>query len=91
MMPATSPSLLSSPPSPPDDNADHIRRRQIFLLDVRARRGPVFRRQQSAFFGQDHPAIAPPVRQHALVVDQVVALLGGEDPRMRFVKPSRKA
>ena len=46
---------------------------EIFLLDPRPRRGAVFRRQQAALFGQDHPAIAPPVRQHALVVDEVVA------------------
>ena len=41
---------------------------------------------RSALFGQYHPAIAPPVRQHALIVDEVVALLGGEDARMRFIE-----
>src|SRR5258707_8563273 len=72
--------------SPPDDDADHVRRRQIFLLDGSARRGTVFRRQQPALLGQYHPAIAPPVRQHAVVVDEVVTLLGGEGARMRFVE-----
>ena len=28
-----------------DDDADHVRRRQIFFLDLRARRRPVFRGQ----------------------------------------------
>src|SRR5258705_5775362 len=69
-----------------DDDADHVRRRQIFLLDGSARRGAVFRRQQPALLGQYHPAIAPPVRQHAAVVDEVVTLLGGEDARMRFIE-----
>src|SRR5260370_21516766 len=72
--------------SPPDDDADHVRRRQIFFLDLSPRRGAVFRRQQPAFLGKDHPAIAPPVRQHALIVDAVVALLGGADPRMPLVE-----
>ena len=54
------------------------------------RRRAVFRRQQAALLGEDHPAIAPPVRQHALVVDEVVALLGGEDARMRFIERIEK-
>ena len=32
-----------------DDDADHVRRRQIFLLDLRTRGCAVFRRQQAAF------------------------------------------
>src|SRR6202049_1548486 len=75
-----------SQPSPPDDDADHVRRRQVFLLDSSPCRSAVFRRQQAALFGEDHPAIAPPVRQHALVVDEVVALPGGEDACVRLVE-----
>jgi hypothetical protein len=37
--------LAMTAKSPPDDDADHVRRRKIFLLDRRARRGAVFRRQ----------------------------------------------
>src|ERR1700753_2159817 len=70
--------------SAPDDDADHVRCRKIFLLDRRARRRAIFRRQQSALLGEAHPAIAPPVRQHAVVIDEVVALLGGGDARMRL-------
>jgi hypothetical protein len=36
-------------------HADHIRRRQIFLVDRGARGGAVFRRQEAALLGQDHP------------------------------------
>src|SRR3954467_5731063 len=61
------------PALPPDDDADHVWRWQIFVLDRRTRRGAVFRREQAALFGQDHPAIAPPVGQHALIIDEVVA------------------
>lgn len=39
-----------------------------------------------AVFGQDHPAIAPPVGKDAGVVDQVVAVFGGEDSRPRLVQ-----
>src|SRR3954454_10156866 len=73
-----------------DDDADHVGRRAIFFLDLRARRGAVFRRQQAALFGQYHPAIAPPIRQHALIVDEVIALLGREDAGMRLVKRIEK-
>src|SRR5665213_2345402 len=82
--------LATSEPSPTDNDADDIRRREIFLLDLRAGRGAVFRRQQAAFLGEDHPAIAPPVRQHALVVDEIIALLGREDARMRLIERIEK-
>ena len=76
----------SSLPLSPDNDADDVRRRQVFFLDLRARRGAVFRRQQSALLRKDHPAIAPPIRQHAVVIDQVVTLPGGKDAGMGFVE-----
>ena len=42
--------------------------------------------QQAAMFGQDHPAIAPPVGENAGVVHQIVAVLGREDARPRLVQ-----
>ena len=62
-----------------------------YFSSIAARRGAVLRRQQPALFGQDHPAITPPVGQHAAVIDKVVALLGGKDPRVRFVEGSSQA
>src|ERR1700742_1343345 len=72
--------------SPPDYHADDVRRGAVFFLDLGPCRGAVFRREQAALLGQDHPAITPPVRQHAVIVDKVVALLGGEDARLRLVE-----
>src|SRR5436309_2890561 len=72
--------------SPPDDDADHIWRREVFVLDRGAGGGAVFRCQQLALFGEDHPAKTPPVRQHAVVVDQVVTLRARKNPRLRFVQ-----
>ncbi|GCC46879.1 hypothetical protein chiPu_0030907, partial [Chiloscyllium punctatum] len=68
------------------DHADNVRRGQVFLLDRGPRGGAVLRVEEPALLGEDHPAIAPPIRQHAVIVDQVVALLGGEQARMRLVE-----
>src|SRR6185312_14100586 len=77
--------------SPADDHADHIRRGQIFLLDRRARSSPVLGREQSALLGQNHPAKAPPIGEHAGLVDEVVTLLGCEDARLRFIERVEEA
>src|SRR5579864_2364966 len=79
-------SLTCSPPLSSDNDADDVRRRQVFFLDLRARSGAVFRCQQPALLRQDHPAITPPIRQHAVVIDQIVTLPGGKDARMGFVE-----
>src|ERR1700727_1864609 len=76
--------------SPSDNDADDVRRRAVFLLDLGPCGGAVFRRQQPAFLSQNHPAIAPPVRQHALVVHQVIALFGGEQARLLLIKRIQK-
>ena len=62
-----------------------------YFSSIAARGRAVFRRQQPALFGKDHPAKAPPVREHAAVVDEVVALLTRKDARMRFIQRVEKS
>jgi len=69
----------------------HVRADRYFSSICARAAARFFRRQQAALFGQDHPAITPPVRQHALIVDQVISRLGREDARIASSSVFEKA
>ena len=87
LLPLVAPSPSRPGRSPP--TGVWRRRRQLFLVCDRAQRRGFGCRGAARFTARIDPAITPPIRQHAVVIDQIVTLPGGKDARMRLGRVNR--